>query len=510
MSFWVMREYNGCKYLKSAFRNIQLHDLDFDLSKYWGHTAGTVKVNLMLKLTEVYNSAVTRTTHKEIVQNLDLMIKECDEHLGEVFTSRSHTESFDHHNDEFLFFDASKKKMIKIEQRDRKPLTESFTALKVFRTELMVLISEGKESEAFELVANSEDCLIEFDFYGTAFGFACEQGMILVANKILDKYGAKCFKKEDNYELSKAINYNLDDIALKLLKEFNCIPTIDMLDVAIGSNNRTLCFVLMDLLKDHELKLNGKSSILVSAMYDNTFDLALILIDKFGEKCYPAQVSPYHLNTPLIEACKRKYEMIAIKLIETFGLSKCGAYHVNRYNETAVSIAKINGLDVFVRKFEEVMDKELAEREKLEKEKAEKDEEETLEQLKGKLEKEKSDLEQLKGKLEKEKSDLEQLQEKEKINSPPTSISEFIQSKELKLENAKINKLFEYYNSRDMETYLSKNAVNSNPKKDDIYIYYKGATIKNLEEASTHYLTLVKSNSADADDFKRVIRLFTQ
>lgn len=471
MSFWIMREYSGCKYLKLAFKNIQLHDLDIDLTKSWGHTAGTVKVNLMLKLTEIYNSAVTRSKHKEIVQSLDLMIKECDEHLGEILTSKSHTESFDHHNDEFMFFDATKKKMIKIEQKDRKPLIESFATLKIFRTELMVLIDSGKETEALELVSNTDDCLIDFDFYGTAFGFACEQGMVQVANKILDKYGSKCFKKGDNYELEKAISYGLNDIALKLLKDYNCTPTVEMLEIAIKSNNRTLCVVLMDNLKDHELKLSGKSSILASAMYENIFDLALILIDKFGEKCCPAQLSPYNLNTPLIEACKRKYENIAIKLIETFGLDICNAYHVNKYNETALSIAKINGLNIFIKKFEELTDKAKLETLKLEKEKLEKE-----------------------------------LVEREKL-IPPVTLTDMIHLKEFQLNNksdtTNPSKLYEYYNTQQIEP-------NTDSKNSDIYIYYKGTIINDLESASTHYLKLVKSNSPDATDFKRVVRLFTQ
>ena len=109
----------------------------------------------------------------------------------------------------------------------------------------------------------------------------------------------------------------MNDVALKLIDKFGekCKP-------------------------DH---LNKKDDTALSwACESRMNDVALLLIDTFGELCKPGQVNN-DWETSLICACQNKMNDVALKLIDKFG-EKCKPEHVNN-GDTAFILARKNKMN---------------------------------------------------------------------------------------------------------------------------------------------------------------------
>jgi len=88
----------------------------FDIEHSIGHLGSTIKIKIMEKLNELYNSDTDDENHINIVQNLILMLNECNNYVNCVLTSPIYKTTYIHKNDSFKFFDSNIKKFVEIKE----------------------------------------------------------------------------------------------------------------------------------------------------------------------------------------------------------------------------------------------------------------------------------------------------------------------------------------------------------------------------------------------------------
>lgn len=99
--------------IKRAFFGINLEILNIDFAYYAGHTFNTVKIKLMGRISGMYSS---NDPHRDlIINNLTLMMNECDNHPQCILTSPLLKHEHMQENSPFQFFDESSQKFITIE-----------------------------------------------------------------------------------------------------------------------------------------------------------------------------------------------------------------------------------------------------------------------------------------------------------------------------------------------------------------------------------------------------------
>jgi len=91
-------------------------------------------------------------------------------------------------------------------------------------------------------------------------------------------------------------------------------------------------------------------SALYGACFFNLESLVFKIIDTYGDKCKPDQISN-DTHTPLTLVCKLKLSLIAEKLIDTFD-DKCNINHKYRNKFTALDLAKKHKLTIVIEKID--------------------------------------------------------------------------------------------------------------------------------------------------------------
>lgn len=327
-----MTSYWAATYLTKAFVNVNFKYLNFDLTKCWGHCASTIKIKVMNALSNICGSTEHAEHHEEIVNNLVLMMKECDKFSACALTSPLHTESFQHFNDNFQFFDFNKMKLFIVEKQSIPPTFTSFKqGSKYSMSELMFSIKDYDYDRVIRLI-DEGDCLPGYVYkndtaltYAIRFLIRETLNTQDIAIKLIDKFGRDCLMVDEQgvltgIELKDAIRYKKEKVALKIIDTFNYSYPIQNI---------------------------GDWTVLMSAIFNNLPNVCNKLIDTYMIKCEPSHIDLCG-NTALIMACNQSYETLAIKMIETFGLDECNYYSATKDKVCAMSIAKKNGLYNFL------------------------------------------------------------------------------------------------------------------------------------------------------------------
>ena len=97
----------------------------------------------------------------------------------------------------------------------------------------------------------------------------------------------------------------------------------------------------------NKLIKNGDTALIVVCS-NNSPDIALRPIERFGDKCKPEQFNSDG-NTALILACTINSSEIYLSLIERFG-DRCKPEQINKEGYTALKIAQSKGLAEVVSK----------------------------------------------------------------------------------------------------------------------------------------------------------------
>ncbi len=325
-SFWVNNSI-----LDGAFDDINTNIVSIDLSKYWGHFGSTLKVKVMTELTHVLSLPIGEQNN-DVIKNLNLMLKECQKYTKCVFTSPSYTTltiPTTHENDAFTFFDFEKRKVVEINKNKIEPFNKSFVP---FKTRLMWEIQNGTLKNVIKLINKSKDCYPEMTYDGDTALMLLLKKYPNIVIVLLEKYGARCIvSKECNspalygIELKIAINNKFSEVALKLLGFYE----LEYLKTCTDINANT--FLMLSIL--HKLP-----------------EVSFKLIELYGEN-YMANGTNNMDQTPLMLVCSTPYinEEIAIKMLTTFGPKNCFLEYKNNLGESAMTFAKNNNLNKFLK-----------------------------------------------------------------------------------------------------------------------------------------------------------------
>lgn len=336
-SYWVNNNV-----LDNAFNDINIRILPIDFSKWWGHEGNIIRIKIMEKITELYNSSHTYKQHEEIIKSLHLMLHECEEHLTNVLTSPLMIDSVIHENYPFKFYDFEKKRTMAIPYNKSNPMETKFEPKYGPRKSRLIEEIRNKNSKnILDVIENSVDCLPDLLFYGkSALMMLIEmKEMNYIAIKLIDKYGSYCLVNnilsgyqtiKYGVELITAINSKNEEIALKLLSTFGVKYPVDYVTV------------------------NGDSLLMLS-IKNNLLNVSEKLIEQYGVYCLPSQVNCSG-ETALILACERSYENIAINLINTFGVNTCLINKRNCYGKSAMTFSEERKLNKFIEKVEKFND----------------------------------------------------------------------------------------------------------------------------------------------------------
>jgi len=327
-----MTSYWTADFLSKAFRGVNFSFLNWDLTKCWGHDASTIKIKVMQELSTVCGATVLGENHTEVVNNLVFMMNECDIFKECSLTSPSHTQSVDHYNDDFQFFDFNKMKLFTIHKQHIPAKFASFDQGKKYSMSPLIFLIKSDNGMDF-IENNKADCFPRYVYKGdTALTIACRLGRNEIAFKLIDTFGIDCLMVDDigqlsGIELKQAIQYKNELVALKIIETFEHHYPIKIID---------LDWTLL--------------------MYAIDFKLPNVcnkLLDIYKYTCQPEH-KDLSGTTALILACKNGWEHLAVKMIELFGLQSCMIYHVNNRGEFAIDFAKKKGFHIFLHKVENI------------------------------------------------------------------------------------------------------------------------------------------------------------
>ncbi len=323
-SFWIRNNVLD-NVLDNAFSDVNTSILSIDFSQYWGHYGSTIKLKVMHKLAHICNIQTDKETHGEIIDNLFLMLEECDRNSNYILTSPSYTTPITHINEDFIFCDFENTRFVKIAQNKIEPIITQFTPC---YTRLMFALKYRDEKSVESLLESSLDCYPEMIYKNeTALMQMCSY-FPKYAIKLIDKYGdrciipQKCDKLKYGIELALTIINRHATIALKLIETFGSEYGKYYIDNSLNT--------LLTLSLIYELP-----------------NVSLKLIEVCGINCYPDCINKTSL-TALIIACEKCYENVAITLFNTFGPDNCLLDHKTSYKATAESIAEQNELNEFL------------------------------------------------------------------------------------------------------------------------------------------------------------------
>lgn len=200
------------------------------------------------------------------------------------------------------------------------------------------------------------------------------KGRLQVVLELFDIYGDKLFidpeKDEiDSKELSNLLcnifNYkitetNKNKVALtKLITIFSTRysdyldlsykdkENDNLLQIAICCGQYELAKMLIERFGEKcqpdNINIYGNTALILSINHDQA-DLAILLINKFKEKCRPNQQNKKINLTALHIACNKKFRTVAFKLIDTFG-DKLDLSAITKYGTTALLYAAWKNLE---------------------------------------------------------------------------------------------------------------------------------------------------------------------